>query len=456
MNRHVIYGILGSEDTFAVTTGQDEVSIRLNLLSSDKKLNFGLGNALDDLKKLSIFPTETGADLLVFATHVQAADVLIPRDTESQDSWSREIRLVVPVTDCNKWTTATPTLKRMLNYLTGDLWTISFRPRPTGFPQLAPTGTPQLTGVPYSCLSLLSGGMDSLIGAIDLLESDNYPLFVSHVSEGAVSDAQKKCFDLLKNHYSQNPLERLRVWLSFPKLQTDGKENEKTTRGRSFLFFTLGVSTGTGFNKPFTLYVPENGLIALNIPLDQLRLGSHSTRTTHPFYIARWNELLKILHIDGHITNPYWNKTKGEMADTCQNRDLLKQILPYSMSCSSPSKGRYRGISKQHCGYCVPCIIRRAAIIKALGAHGDPTTYTISDLKAQTLSTLKADGQQIRSFQLAIQRIRKDPAKAKILVHSSGSLSDESPARQQELADIYLRGMNEVASILDGVRTKPE
>jgi hypothetical protein len=456
MKRHVIYGILGLEDAFTVATGQDEVSIRLNLLLPDKKLNFGLGNALDDLKKLSIFPTETGADLLVFAAHVQAADVLIPRDTESQDSWSREIRLIIPVADCNKWAVAKPTLVKMLNFLTGDLWTINFRPRPTGFSQVVPTGTPQLTGVPYSCLSLLSGGLDSLIGGIDLLQKDNYPLFVSHVSEGAVSDAQRKCFDLLKNHYSQNQLERLRVWLSFPKLQADGKENEKTTRGRSFLFFTLGVFAGTGFNKPFTLYVPENGLIALNIPLDQLRLGSHSTRTTHPFYIARWNELLKILQIDGHITNPYWNKTKGEMVNACLNQFLLKQILPYSMSCSSPSKGRYRGISKQHCGYCVPCIIRRAAIIKAFGTHGDPTAYTISDLKAQALSTLKADGQQIRSFQFAIQRLRKDTSKAKVLIHSSGSLADESLSRQQELADVYLRGMNEVANILDGVQTKPE
>ena len=47
-------------------------------------------------------------------------------------------------------------------------------------------------------------------------------------------------------------------------------------------------------------------------------------------------------------------------------------------------------------------------------------------------------------------------SKAKILIHSSGSLADESLSRQLELADVYLRGMNEVANILDGVQTKPE
>src|SRR6266852_896439 len=64
---------------------------------------------------------------------------------------------------------------------------------------------------------------------------------------------------------------------------------------------TLGPAfAGSGFEKRFVLYVPENGLIALNVPLDPLRLGSFSTRTTHPFYIARWNELLKMVGMNGH------------------------------------------------------------------------------------------------------------------------------------------------------------
>lgn len=60
-------------------------------------------------------------------------------------------------------------------------------------------------------------------------------------------------------------------------------------------------------NADFTLRVPENGLIALNVPLDPLRLGALSTRTTHPFYMARWNDLLSALGIPGRLENPYWN-----------------------------------------------------------------------------------------------------------------------------------------------------
>lgn len=34
------------------------------------------------------------------------------------------------------------------------------------------------------------------------------------------------------------------------------------------------------------LFVPENGFISINPPLTSRRLGSHSTHTTHPQFIA--------------------------------------------------------------------------------------------------------------------------------------------------------------------------
>ena len=65
-----------------------------------------------------------------------------------------------------------------------------------------------------------------------------------------------------------------------------GVGSEDTTRGRSFLFFALATFAGTGLGGEFSVLVPENGLMALNVPLDPLRLGALSTRTTHPFYMA--------------------------------------------------------------------------------------------------------------------------------------------------------------------------
>jgi hypothetical protein len=195
--------------------------------------------------------------------------------------------------------------------------------------------------------------------------------------------------------------------------------------------------------------VPENGLIALNVPLDRLRLGALSTRTTHPFYIARWNEMLAALRIDGHIDNPYWNKTKGEMVAACASQAVLSKLAPSSLSCSSPTKGRWKKQPQGHCGFCLPCLIRRAAL-----GPNDPTTYTLANLRAGTLNTKKAAGQQVRSFQIAIARLAARPNFAKVLIHKPGPLYDD-PARHDELAGVYRRGLEEVGRLLSGVRTAP-
>jgi hypothetical protein len=311
-----------------------------------------------------------------------------------------------------------------------------------------------LLGPPFDTVALFSGGLDSLIGAIDALEAGGRPLLVSHAGEGAVSKSQDDCFDLLKAKYPDRSLERLRVWMSFPKGFIDGVGSENTTRGRSFLFFALGAFAGTGLDGPFTLNVPENGLIALNVPLDPLRLGALSTRTTHPYYIARWNELLSAVGISGTIVNPYWNRTKGEMAATCADPALLRAAAPKSFSCSSPTKGRWKGKPTVHCGYCLPCLIRRASLLKAWGPDVDPTEYDLSDLSARELDTRQAEGQQVRSFQLAAARLNARPGLAKLLIHKPGPLHDD-PATLADLASVYTRGLAEVGALLTGVRTKP-
>lgn len=454
MKRQLLAGRFGSDDGNDVPTGTDEQRTYLQLVAGDKSLDHGIGGALSSLKKLGVFPSEIGIDLLVLAAHVHAADTRISRAEQSQDSWTREIRLVVPVSDPARWYAASSTLTKMLNFLTGDRWSIGFRARPPRFAVIAEQSSPSLLSAPYDSLSLFSGGLDSLIGAIDLLEAGATPLLVSHFGEGATSDAQGKLLSGLKAHYKNSLFKQLKVRVVFKKRLVEGVNLENSTRGRSFLFFALGVFAGTGLGRRFSLRVPENGLIALNVPLDPLRLGSNSTRTTHPYYMARWNDLLKELGIDGNIENPYWDKTKGEMVADCKNPGLLKQLAAESLSCSSPTKGRWKGHGIEHCGYCLPCLIRRAALQAAWGDAGDKTTYTISDLRAHPLDTRESTGKQVRSFQYAIERLRNNPQLSRLLIHKPGSLADET-AHLDQLADVYRRGLEEVARLLDGVEVKP-
>lgn len=454
MKRQLLVGRFGPDDRFDAAVGADEQRTYLQLVAGEKSLDHGIGGALTSLKKIGVFPSEIGIDLLVLAAHVHAADTRISRSEQSQDSWTREIRLVVPVSDPVRWGTAAPTLKKSLDFLTGDRWTIGFRARPERFATIAQEAPPSLIAPPFDSLSLFSGGLDSLIGAIDLLEEGATPLLVSHFGEGATSDAQGKLFTGLKKHYDKSSFERLRVGMTFEDGLVEGVGSENSTRGRSFLFFALGVFAGTGLGRRFTLRVPENGLIALNVPLDPLRLGSNSTRTTHPYYMARWNDLLDALGIDGEVQNPYWDRTKGEMAASCREPALLKKLAADSLSCSSPTKGRWQGLGIEHCGYCLPCLIRRAALMAAWGAGNDATTYTVRDLRAQPLDTRESTGKQVRSFQYAIERLKGKPQLANLLIHKPGSLADEA-AHLDELADVYRRGLDEVARLIDRVEARP-
>ena len=454
MRRHLITGRFGPDDGVEIPASADEVTTSFDLAASNTWLDHGIGRALDDLAKLGVFPTEMGLDLLIVAAHVHAADTRIARLTESQDSWTREIRLVVPVSGASVWTAAIPVLERMLNFLTGDRWSVGFRNRSVRFASAVRRRPLISAGPRFDELSLFSGGMDSLIGAIDLLENNKVPLLISHAGEGATSSAQSNLFEGLKKHYTGVPFDRLRIWMNFDKGFVANSGSEDTTRGRSFLFIASGAFAGTGLVGPFTLRVPENGLIALNVPLDPLRLGSLSTRTTHPFYMARWNDLFAALGMDVRVDNPYWDKTKGEMVTECANRPLLATLLPESLSCSSPTKARWKGHATEHCGYCLPCLIRRAAIRKGLGTD-DNTPYTVSNLAANVLDTRKAEGQQVRSFQFAIARLQRQPELASILIHKPGPLSDQTDDQKKSLAEVYRRGLDEVAALLANVQTKP-
>jgi hypothetical protein len=303
----------------------------------------------------------------------------------------------------------------------------------------------------FDYVSLFSGGLDSLIGAIDSLEAGQRPLFASHGGDGSVSSPQQQLFaTLAKLYQGKIALERLRMGLRLPTAIVPGIATEDSTRGRSFLFFALGVLAASSLQKPTTVRVPENGLISLNVPLDSTRLGSNSTRTTHPYYVHRWNELLKSLGIPCTLVNPYWDKTKGQMISECVNPDFLKKLSPLSISCAHPSYKRYAKDNIDHCGTCVPCIIRRASF--AASPLDDPTEYRIKNIASGSVDASTAEGEQVRGFELATGRLDANPALASILIHKPGPLEDLDKIKGY--AEVYLQGMGEVRSLLRKMQEK--
>ncbi|MBO5322568.1 MAG: hypothetical protein J6A88_00490 [Oscillospiraceae bacterium] len=440
------YKLVGSYSTVEPSYTENEhlYTTVVPMITRESMLKYGLGNVMSKLHANGIVPSEDGIDFLCLATLVYLADTRISREIHSQDSWTREITISLPVYNVDKWNSSIPTIKRMLNFLTGDLWEMEFSHRST---ELAELPNPLSPPIELDAVTLFSGGMDSLIAAINLLEVGSRIAFISHAADSYTKNSQRKLLTHFNNKYPQNKPAYFDLWTAFEDELIESGGGENSTRSRSFLFIAYGVCVLSGIPSVNTLYVPENALIALNVPLDSLRIGSHSTRTTHPFYLGCWNSLLSEMEMGKSVINPYWDKTKGEMADECCNKVLLHSIISDSISCSSPQKLRYKGIHPQHCGYCVPCIIRRAAMARAYGVGNDPTEYyydRISTIRANHAST---EGVQLRSFEIAIDRVSATPALAKMLIHKSGPIEGDFE-HLERLGNAYLRGLLEVDSFV--------
>jgi 7-cyano-7-deazaguanine synthase in queuosine biosynthesis len=330
---------------------------------------------LKQLIKSGLVLSETAIDLYILAVGCYIADQRIPRKKYGEDSWSRRIDLFVPVSDPTLWKQQSDQIGKLLNFLSGDYWSVHFRGRDVlppfrfrGQPEQAPN---------TNCVSLFSGGLDSFIGAINLLEAGMRPVFVGQYSSSDVITAQKKCADALKGHYA----DQMKIFHAFTRVKKTMLRGapEPTMRSRSFLFLAIGTLIASSLVTPATLYVPENGFISLNLPLSLHRLGSLSTKTTHPYLMNSFQTLVNQLQLPVSIHNPFQFKTKGQMVAECANQDLLRVNVADTMSCSHPTQARFipDHPSKCHCGTCVPCLIRRASIFHAWGE--DNTFYATHD-----------------------------------------------------------------------------
>lgn len=453
MRRFSFIGCFGADDKAMVKPIQiDSAVYEIDFLDGERRLGFGIGQALDQLASLGLRASERAIDLVVLAALINAGDTRVSRSINAQDGWTREIDLYVPVSAPEVWNNEKRHVETLLRFLTGDRWRVFFRARTARTATLA-IQPKRLAIDGLTEVSLLSGGLDSLIGAIDVLVGGRRSLFVSHYWDAETAKAQTYILGMLEKQFTGQEIKSLRVRLGFDKNHLDTGEVEETQRGRSFLFFALAALAASAFDQSTAVNIPENGLIALNVPLDPLRFGALSTRTAHPHFIAGMRRLTNAIGLPVLFSNPYRHKTKGEMVADCADRAFLTKIVGNSMSCSSPAKARYKGLSPRHCGYCVPCLIRRASLKTGLSVD-DPTLYTVENLSVQTLATDRAEGEHVRSFQLMAERIGKDPDLAKILVHKPGPLID-APEEIPAYADVFCRGILEVGRLLHGVKAKP-
>jgi 7-cyano-7-deazaguanine synthase in queuosine biosynthesis len=379
-------------------------------------------------------PPVAAVDLVHLAMAVYASDLRVNRK-HSLDRWSRALVLHAPVADPQRWAGCAEKLARMLRFLTGDQWEFSFRGRAVseGRDQAIDVALPQV-------VSLFSGGLDSLVGAVDLLAKGSRVALVAHHGAGITNSVQTNVLNSLTAAF-KDQVTPLPFYVQPARFPTD--DGERSMRGRSFLFLALGAAVAATLGGGHTLVVAENGLISVNVPLSLSRTGSSSTRTTHPYYLELFREFLAEIGLSVALSTPYRFQTKGEMLRSCSRVDVLRAAAPLTMSCSHPEAGRFRGHSPVvHCGYCVPCIIRRAALRAGELPEGE---YSVDVIKAAPPANTLT-GRDLRAFQMAIERMR-DARKSRFLfdVLRTGPLPAADAAKY---ADVYRRGMGEVSALL--------
>lgn len=396
-------------------------------------------NVWSRLDAAGLEPAQAAMDLYRAAAAAFACDLRIPRSS-GYDGWTRDIKLYLPVSDLGRWGSVLDPLTELLRFLTGDHWEVVLReqeaPRPPANEKLKQKANPLDT----DAVCLLSGGLDSFVGAADAL-ARGIPLYlVSHHGGGSgvhASPAQDEVVRALASRYGLGALRHVKFNLDPPKGLTG--QLEPTTRSRSIVFLALATLVASALGRGARLLVPENGLISLNVPLTYSRLGSLSTRTTHPHTLALFKEMLSGIGLDVRVENPYQFSTKGEMLKDAEDAEFVAEVTPRTMSCAHPSAGRWQGRGVEHCGYCVPCIIRRAAEYEA-GIGG--TSYTF-DVRREELGPEAA--KDPRAFRVAVERASDGVDLADVLV--SGPLGVD-PATLNSYVDLHARGLDEVGRFL--------
>ena len=444
MTWHVVCR-LEDENSFepALREGDRRVDVWIDSPRRSEAVGSNVWSALD---ANALRPTQAAVDLYRVATAVFAADLRIPRSS-AFDRWTRDLALHVPVSDKDLWRPAEETLRRLLSFLTGDHWTISLREADGKRPPVDPNTLSKTKAVEAKTACLLSGGLDSFLGAADVLATGQRLVLVSHYAGGTATyagPAQDAVRRALSEEYGGDRSRHLKFRVDPPRRLTG--EWEPTTRSRSIIFLGLGILVASALGDDALLLVPENGLISLNVPLTLSRLGSLSTRTTHPHTMSLLREVLSALDLKVRLDNPYLFRTKGEMLERAANQAFVRTAAALTVSCAHPTAGRFtggEGSGVGHCGYCVPCLIRRAAMAKV--GLDLPVEYRV-DVIGNGPET-KRQREDLEAFLIAIERARDGVSVRDLL--RAGPLRPDPEELEQHLG-VYRRGLGEVARLLTG------
>ena len=303
-------------------------------------------------------------DLLNAVLAAYTADRASKRFRTAGSIGGRCIMIRLPVYCLELWRgEVSQLLCSLLSWMSGDKWRFEFVARARPAYALFPSPTLHFRNA--TCTSLFSGGLDSLAGLVARSKETELGshLLLSVYTHNRLQAQQRKQVQGL--HKASSSICGDNLWKSrFTHIhiklgikKPNPLKEEKSQRTRALVFLCLGAITAklAGTEK---LHVYENGIGALNLPLNESQLGVDNYRGVHPITLLKAERLFETAL--GHscvINNPCQFLTKAQMCSYFQESELAN-LISETVSCDSyPLR---EGVPQ--CGTCTSCILRRQAL----------------------------------------------------------------------------------------------
>lgn len=337
------------------------------------------GELWNDLQR-PVLATPTGQltpealDLIDFTTAIFHLDKLCPRGEREQ--WIRKIHINISLRNPDRFLQIEENVRWALTLLGGDNFSFDvsrFNELPRAPIRVSKKVREwgQITDV-----ALLSGGQDSFAGAAQLMANTNCrPLMVrvNTRDKANLTDVVAR----FRQHFGREPAFYSQTAASPVDPDQDPKLREPTQRLRSFYFLGIGsaLAAAHGVNN---VYINENGIMAIHLPMDAARSSTFSTRTAYPQFLNLFQGIVR--HWLGNqieIRNPFALSTKTEVLEVCARLGIGPSLY-HTVSCAH-SASIQQTVKRQgskdylmaaeapdlHCGYCFPCLLRRVSMWKS-------------------------------------------------------------------------------------------
>jgi hypothetical protein len=296
--------------------------IRLEYLGElDRRVRIGLPRFVTDLLHLP----KHHLDLLELAAYVYAADrsaIRGPLDAVEYHAWARTMDLHLRVRCPEFWNGPQDVgrlLAKALHWMTGDK---EYRLTFTGGHDTPPANLFDAAGVALPsppeppCVMPFSGGLDSLAGALVLLDKPGrHVVLVSHQSNPRTKRTQDALVRALRERYHGRV-----THYPFECTLAGDRGKEETQRSRSFLYTTIAavIAMSQGGDR---IYVFENGVTSLNLARRQDLMNARASRTTHPQTLGRIGRFLSAFAgQEFTVEAPFLWQTKSDIVEMVATR----------------------------------------------------------------------------------------------------------------------------------------